>query len=160
MDTWIIVLIATVIGVAIGTAGGVGADVLIAWFRKQIKSAKKRKRKVARKARSDWLTRRQLEVLYAIRQHGRGGVLLWYTSISLSTIRSLAKRDMVDTRSRGRIVCTRLGRRRLSQPWPTVQPTGDQKDRGDVVASGAGEVAPVASEGTLSARPPGHVLDL
>ncbi len=103
------------------------------------------------KTKAAWMTRHQLEVLRSIRQHGRRGVLLWYTDINLSTLRSLAKRGMIDTRSRGRIVCTRLGRLRLSQPWPAVQPAGDLKDSGDVVASGAAEVAPATAESGLPA---------
>jgi len=112
------------------------------------------------KTKAAWMTRRQLEVLETIRKHGRRGVLLWYTDINLSSIRSLAKRGMVDTRSRGRIVCTRLGKRRLSQPWPTLQPTGDQKDRGDVVASGAAEIAPTDAEGVLPEARHSHVAGL
>ena len=90
------------------------------------------------KTKAAWMTRRQLEVLETIRKHGRRGVLLWYTDINLSSIRSLAKRGMVDTRSKGRIICTRLGKRRLSQPWPTLQPLGDKKARADAVWVGSG----------------------
>lgn len=119
-----------------------------------------RKKKAERKDRADWLTRHQLEILKSINEHGRGGVPLWHTDISLSTIRSLAKRGYVDTRSRSRVVATSHGRRRLTQPWPQEQPTGDQKDRGDVVASGAAEIAPADAEGGLpeAKRPSIHGL--
>jgi hypothetical protein len=112
------------------------------------------------KTKAAWMTRRQLEVLETIRKHGRRGVLLWYTEINLSSIRSLAKRGMVDTRSKGRIICTRLGKRRLSQPWPTLQPTGDQKDRADASGSGVEEIDSAGSEAVLpQARQP-HVTGL
>lgn len=100
-----------------------------------------------RKRTSPWLTRHQLEVLDSIAQHGWRGVPLWYTGISLSTIRSLAKRGYVDTRARGRIIATRAGKRRLKQPWPIEQPTGDQKDR---AGSGAAVVPIVQSEGAAA----------
>ncbi len=111
-----------------------------------------------KKQKTPWMTRHQLEVLDAIRTHGRSGVPLWFTDISLSSIRSLAKRGLVDTASRGRIVITRAGKHRLNQPWPAEQPTGDQKGRGggqgsNVVGIGAPEATGEASVGeTLTER--------
>jgi len=97
------------------------------------------------KKRSAWLTRHQLEVLDTIRKHGRRGVLIWYTDLNLSTLRSLAKRGFVDTRSRGRIVATRAGKKRLSQPWPAVQPTADQKAAQGISESNVARIAPERS---------------
>ena len=144
MDISTIVLIAvaaTVIGVAIGTAG---ADVLVGWFRNQKKVA--RKRKPARKDRSGWITRNQLEILDTIRKNGRSGIPLWHTEINLSTIRSLAKRGFVNCRPGFRIVITRAGKKRLHQPWPAIQPVGDQKDRPVPVGSTTEEISPAASQ--------------
>ncbi len=101
------------------------------------KSNPARKRKPA-KDHGAWMTRHQLVVLQSIAGGGRGGVPLWNTDLSGSTIRSLAKRGFVDTRSGGRIVATCLGRKRLRQPWPAQQPAGEQKDRGDEPVSGVG----------------------
>ena len=83
----------------------------------------------ARKAKraTPWLTRNQLEVLDAIRMVD--GIRLWYTDLSVSTIRSLSKRGLLDTAPGGRIVVTRAGRKRLKQPWPDPQSTGDQNGR-------------------------------
>ncbi len=108
--------------------------------------SKDAKRKPGRKDRSGWMTRHQLEVLDSIQKHGRRGVPLWFTDLALSTIRSLSKRGFVDTRRRGRVVATRAGKRRLSRPWPGVQPTGDQKDRSDAGGSAQSEIACVASD--------------
>ena len=105
------------------------------------------------KTHAAWMTRHQLEVLDSIAKHGRSGVPLWHTDINLSSIRSLAKRGYVDTRSRGRIVATRAGKKRLSQPWPASQPAGDQKQRPVVSGSGVTQIAPVAS-GEASAHDP------
>jgi hypothetical protein len=99
----------------------------------------------AGKTHGAWLTRNQLEILDSIKKHGRRGVPLWYTDINLATIRSLAKRGYVDTRSRGRIVATRSGKQRLLQPWPTVQPTGDQKNTIGASGSNVAEIRPTAS---------------
>jgi len=115
----------------------------LAFLLKRIEANKRKKPK--RKSRGDWLTRHQLEVLWGIAERGRSGIQLWQTDINISTIRSLAKRGYLDTRSHGRIIATGPGLVRLSQPWPSDQPTSDQKDRGNVVASGAAEVAPAAS---------------
>jgi hypothetical protein len=98
------------------------------------------------KTRVAWMTRKQLEVLDSIRKHGRRGVPLWHTDINLASIRSLAKRGLIDTRRRGRIVITRAGKSRLSQPWPPVQPTGDQKDRQREDRSNVREIAPTGSQ--------------
>ena len=98
-----------------------------------------------KKRKTPWMTRHQLEVLDGIRTHGRSGVPLWYTDISLSSIRSLAKRGLVDTASRGRIVITRAGKRRLNQPWPAEQPTGDQKDRNEGEGSTVTDIRPPAT---------------
>ena len=98
------------------------------------------------KQHGDWLTRNQLEILDAIRKNGRSGIPLWYTEINLSTIRSLAKRGFVDCRSGFRIVITRAGKKRLHQPWPAIQPVGDQKDRPVPVGSTTEEIAPAASQ--------------
>ena len=98
-----------------------------------------------KKTKTPWLTRNQLMILSDIRANGRAGIDLWGGDINLSTIRSLSKRGMIDTRSGGRVVVTRAGKRRLRQPWPAQQPVGDQKDRGGVSVSGKAEIAPVAS---------------
>lgn len=98
------------------------------------------KRKPARKRKpaksSAWLTRHQLGVLDSIAKQGSNGILIWGGGRSLSTLRSLAKRGFVDTRSGGRIVATYRGRKRLRQPWPADQPTGDQKDRSGIAGIG------------------------
>ena len=111
--------------------GGVGLGVggLYLWVRPRKAKARKPKRA------TPWLTRNQLEVLDAIRMVD--GVSLWYTDLSVSTIRSLAKRGLVDTASGGRIVVTKAGRKRLKQPWPERSSTGDQNGRnaGDDVGS-------------------------
>ncbi|MEE8428551.1 MAG: hypothetical protein V3S33_03505 [Gammaproteobacteria bacterium] len=86
------------------------------------------------------MTRHQLEVLEKISLAGRAGIRLWHTDINLATIRSLAKRGFVDTRVGGRVVVMRAGRRRLKQPWPALQPTGDQKDRQGSDGEGAAEI--------------------
>ena len=80
------------------------------------------------KQHGDWLTRNQLETLEVIRKDGRSGIPLWHTDINLTTIHSLAKRGLVDSRSHFDVVITRAGKARLRQPWPSVQPTGDQED--------------------------------
>ena len=103
-----------------------------------------------KKRKTPWLTRHQLEVLDSIRKHGRGGVPLWHTSISLSSIRSLAKRGLVDTASRGRIVITRAGKHRLHQPWPAESSTGDQKARGGVRAEGVVDIHGPEASGEAS----------
>jgi hypothetical protein len=112
-----------------------------------------RKKKPKRKSRGDWLTIHQLRILSSIAEQGRKGIALWQTDVNISTIRSLAKRGYVDTRKHGRIIATGPGLVRLSQPWPADQPTGDQKDRGDVVASGGGEIAPTASGEASQSNP-------
>jgi len=100
-----------------------------------------------KKRATPWMTRHQLEILESIRKHGRLGLPLWHTDINLSTIRSLAKRGLVDTASRGRIVITRAGKHRLRQPWPAQQPTGDQKDAGDGNGSNVADIrGPAASQ--------------
>lgn len=104
-----------------------------------------RKKKPKRKSRGDWLTRHQLEILSSIAKQGRSGIALWGKDTNLATVRSLTKRGYVDTRKGGKIIATGAGVVRLSQPWPGDQPTGDQKDRADVVASGSAEVAPTGS---------------
>lgn len=108
--------------------------------------AMRKGQKPAKKLRTPWLTAHQLTILDVIGQHGRGGLPLWETNINLATIRSLAKRGFCDTASRGRIVITRAGRKRLLEPWPAEQPTGDQKDRADASGSGAAQNAPTGSQ--------------
>ncbi len=105
-----------------------------------------RKKKPKRKSRGDWLTTHQLVVLRSIADEGKAGVSIWRTDISGATIKSLWKRGYLDTRKGGRVIATGAGVVRLSQPWPAEQPTGDQKDRGDVVASGGAEIDPAASD--------------
>ncbi len=112
--------------------------------------SKDAKRKPGRKDRSGWMTRHQLEVLDSIYKHGRRGVPLWFTDLALSTIRSLSKRGFVDTRRRGRVVATRAGKKRLSQPWPAAQPTGDQKDTQSANGSNVSSIAPAASGDALA----------
>lgn len=87
------------------------------------------------KKKTPWLTANQIAALDVIRQHGRGGLPLWHTDINLATIRSLAKHGFCDTASRGRILITRAGRKRLLKAWPPEQPTGDQKNRADASGS-------------------------
>lgn len=98
-----------------------------------------------KKEKSLWMTLHQLEVLDSIAKHGRSGVPLWFTDISLSTIRALSKRGFVDTRSRGRLIATRAGKRRLKQAWPPASSVGDQKGRQSTIGSNVTEIAPVAS---------------
>lgn len=141
--------IATFIGILLmGIALGVGGLYLI--------SRPKKKSKPAKKKASAWITRHQLEVLEAISLPGRAGIRLWRTNLSLATIRSLAKRGFVDTAKNGRVVITNAGKRRLNEPWPAQQPTGDQSDanRSDDVGetesidSGASEgLSPLTGEG-------------
>lgn len=83
---------------------------------------------MSKKAENRWLTYNQLQVLDTIAKHGRQGVYLFYTDLSLATIRSLFKRGLIDTRRKGRIVATRAGKRRLKQPWP--KPVQDRPDTG------------------------------
>lgn len=109
-----------------------------------------------RKRKSPWLTRHQLEILQSIAQHGWRGVPLWHTDINLSTIRSLAKRGYVDTRARGRIIATRAGKRRLNQPWPSEQPTGDLKDH---AGSGASVSPIVRSAGAAAVSSPDSLTE-
>ena len=80
------------------------------------------------KQHADWLTRNQLETLEVIRKDGRLGIPLWHTDINLTTIHSLAKRGLVDSRSHFDVVITRAGKARLRQPWPSVRPTRNQED--------------------------------
>lgn len=96
-------------------------------------------------AKAPWMTRQQLLVLESIAKTGRAGIRLWFTDISRSTIRSLAKRGFVDTRSGGRIVATRSGKKRLNQPWPSGPSTGDQKETGSTSGSNVSAIAPEAS---------------
>ena len=138
-----IIVAACVVGVGIGM---VGADRLIAWVRKQRKAVNKRRRK----QKAAWLTWKQCSVLDSIAKHGSRGVLLWYTDISLSTIRSLAKRGFVDTRSGNRIVATRAGKRRVLEPWPARLAADAPKVVPHPSASGQAQVAPAASEGAGS----------
>lgn len=141
MDILLFVLItggAALIGFAVGIAGD-----KVPWFQKPKESVSKRKRK----RKTTWLTWHQCSVLDSIAQHGGRGVLLWYTDISLATIRSLAKRGFVDTRSGNRVIATRAGKRRLLEPWPTQLGADAPKVRPDPHASGGAEIAPAASEG-------------
>ena len=90
----------------------------------------RRNRTAQASKRTPWMTRNQMEVLDAIRKEGSTGVDLWGTDMKLSTIRSLEKRGLVDTRSGGRVVATKAGKKRLNEPWPDQQPVGDQNDSG------------------------------
>ena len=107
------------IGFAMLFGGGI-AVVLGLVFTKKIASKPKQ--------HSDWLTRHQLETLEVIRKDGRSGIPLWHTDINLTTIHSLAKRGLVDSRSHFDVVITRAGKARLRQPWPSVRPTRNQED--------------------------------
>ena len=106
---------------------------------------KERAKKPKRKSHSAWMTWQQLLVLKVIANTGRAGIRLWFTDINLSTIRSLAKRGFVDTRSGGKIVATRSGKKRLTQPWPSAPSTGDQKETVEGVGSNVREIVPGAS---------------
>ena len=103
------------------------------------------------KRKTKWITRHQLTVLAQIARAGRAGIKLWHTDINLATIRSLCKRGLADTASKGRVIATRAGKKRLREPWPAESSAGDQKDRASVVASGAAEIAPVTAEGSSDA---------
>ncbi len=72
-----------------------------------------------------WMTHSQLVALEDVAGAGRAGVLIFGTEINLATIRSLLKRDCIDTRRGGRVVATRLGRWRLRQPWPEARSRRD-----------------------------------
>lgn len=120
----------------------IGSGAMLFALRDRIRAKPKRK---PAKDRGAWLTRHQLVILESIARSGSAGVSLWKTDISGATIRSLAKRGFLDTRSGGRIVVTHLGRKRLRQPWPAEQSAGDQKDRVSADGSGVSSVAPVAS---------------
>jgi len=117
------------------------------------------KKKPSRKKQTPWLTVHQLETLATIHESkiekwplAVRGILLWYTDINLSTLRSLAKRGYVDTASGGRIVATFRGRRRLMEPWPTGQVLDNLKDDGGVSGATEGKAAPAASD-AASDRP-------
>lgn len=97
-------------------------------------------------AEDRWLTRNQLEVLQTIAAHGRRGVYLFYTDLSLATIRSLFKRGLVDTRRRGRIVATWRGKRRLKGPWPTTNAAVGSAVSPGMSASGGSRVDSGASQ--------------
>lgn len=139
----VIAIFATVFGVAVGI---IYADELGAWLRKRKKVVNKRRRK----QKAAWLTWKQCSVLDSIAKHGSRGVLLWYTDISLSTIRSLAKRGFVDTRSGNRVIATRAGKRRLLEPWPAELVGDAPKVAPHPSASGHIQAAPAASEGAAS----------
>ena len=119
---------------------GAAAYLLSEWRMRISQKPKKKKR-----SHGDWLTRNQLEILEQISRTGRQGILLWHTDINVATIRSLAKRGYVETRKGNRIIATRAGKVRLSQPWPADQPTGDQKDRMGTESSNVREIAPGGS---------------
>jgi len=113
----------------------------------------RRKKKTTRKKDAPWLTVNQLETLNTIyeskvsyRFRTVRGIRLWYTAISLSTIRSLAKRGYVDTASKGRIVATSRGIHRLRQPWPASQSAVDQKQAPGMSGSREGKSASAASQ--------------
>ncbi len=129
-------LLIAVLMLMVGFAAGIAAHLI----------GRRIEKKASRKKRTPWLTANQLGVLESIMLHGRGGLPLWQTDINLATIRSLAKRGFCDTASRGRIVITRAGRKRLLEPWPAEQPTGDQKDRADASGSGAAQNEPTGSQ--------------
>lgn len=104
--------------------------------------------------RRDWLTRNQLLTLQGIGKNGRSGIPLWNTDIKLSTIRSLAKRGFVASRSQFEVVITRAGKARLCEPWPPIQPTGDQKDVINPLRSGNEEIDSAASHEARESRWP------
>lgn len=102
----------------------------------------------------DWLTRNQLETLDVIRKNGRSGIPLWHTDIKLSTIRSLATRGLINSRSQFDVVITRAGKARLRQPWPPLQPTGDQKGVVSPVGLDTEEIDSAASHETTESKWP------
>ncbi len=134
--------------VGLGFACGIAATLLIVggkqknWLKKSFGGETK----------TAWMTRQQLLVLEGIAKAGKAGIRLWFTNINLSTIRSLAKRGFVDTRSGGRIVATRSGKKRLSQPWPDRPSTSDHKETGESGGSNVQAIAPEAS-GAASGPP-------
>ena len=97
-----------------------------------------------KKVKTPWLTRNQCEVLDKIAKTGSAGIKLWYTDINLATIRSLCKKGLADTASKGRVIATRAGKRRLRQPWP---PESAQSDRKPVTGSGESTVTPISAQG-------------
>lgn len=80
-----------------------------------------------KKAKPQWMTRNQLQVLEKIANAGRAGIKIWYTDLNLATIRSLCKRGFADTAKGGRILVTRAGKSRLRQPWPSESAQNDRK---------------------------------
>ncbi len=99
-----------------------------------------------KKTKTPWLTRNQCEVLDRIAKTGRQGIKVWYTDINLATIRSLCKKGLADTASKGRILATRAGKRRLRQPWP---PESAQTDRKGATASGESNVVGIEAQGEV-----------
>jgi len=96
--------------------------------------------------KTPWMSRAQLRVLKRVRDTK---VRLWHTDISLSTIRSLSKRGLVDTRRGGRVVVTILGRLRLRGPWPAKSAQADRATRdGRVMSDGAGVASAASGEGS------------
>lgn len=100
------------------------------------------------KVKTPWLTRNQCEVLDKIAKTGRHGIKVWYTDINLATLRSLCKKGLADTASKGRILVTRAGKRRLRQPWPRESA---QTDRAPVTGSGESTVTPIGGQGEAGA---------
>lgn len=97
-----------------------------------------------KKVKTPWLTRNQCEVLDKIAKTGKAGIKVWYTDINLATIRSLCKKGLADTASKGRIVATRAGKRRLRQPWP---PESAHSEGSAVAGSGESTVTPIGAQG-------------
>ncbi len=138
------VIIAMAIGILFGAL--VVSAVRVVWLRERGQTPK-------RKSHTAWMTRQQLLVLESVAKTGRAGIRLWFTDINLSTLRSLSKRGLVDTRSGGRIVATRSGKKRLDQAWPDRPSTSDQKGTESGHGSNVQAIAPEASGEASTRRP-------
>ena len=92
------------------------------------------------KAQDRHLTYNQMTVLDTIAKAKRAGIKLWYTDLSLATIRSLCKRGFIDTRRGGRVVATWRGKRRLKMPWPKkpVENLPQAEPEGEQIGNGYG----------------------
>lgn len=71
-----------------------------------------------RKQKKDWLSNYQLDVLEKIAGHGFQGVFMFDGDLSLKTIKALASRGYIESKSGFRVRVTRSGRNRLKQPRP------------------------------------------